>query len=463
MNYNKNASSRDFRSVIGDYDIRGCVGENFGVDQAYMIGLGFGSIVQCKGGKNIAVGYDRRESSVDFKEAYIEGLLDSGANAISLGRTSTAYTTLAYHMIGADASTMITASHNPIRYNGFKFHFKGQNFYGRELLELYDRIKNDVFSSGRGKLSQANYFQEYSHYLLQNINLSSNIPAIWDAGHGVAGDILPYIKKNLPNSHILYRTDENENAKDFDNTKVEFLNHTHKELAEKKDYIAFAFDGDADRMVVIDEKGKVWNGDELLTLFSVLIRCKSNKNETVTTIWDSKSSQMLMKWAKEFDVKPVLSKTGHCYVINAIKQNDAALGGEMSGHYMFQDSSFAVDDGIYSALRLLDMLSYVPYKLCDFASAMPKVWASRLLRVQCKNLEKNQVMEYIKESLSRANTVIEIVHDSIVVNHHNGWWMVRASQTENVISARCEGWNESGFEEVKSFMEVTLSSCGLSF
>ncbi len=456
-----NLPHKDFRHVIGDYDIRGCVGENFGPNQAYLIGLGFGSIVQCRGGKTIAVGYDRRESSIEFYKSYTKGLLDSGANVISLGRTSTAYTTLSYQIIDADASTMITASHNPIQYNGFKFHIKGQNFYGKELIELYDRVKNKAFCSGSGQMKKANFFKEYIHYLFQNITINKNIKAVWDAGHGVAGDIFPYIKDKLPNSHVFCRESTSNSVKDFDNTKIDFLNHTCNELKNQKDCIGFAFDGDADRMVVIDEKGKIWNGDELLSLFSIAEQIKSEK--PIKTVWDSKSSKTLTKWASQFGVKTILSKTGHCYVIEAINKHHCALGGEMSGHYMFCDRFFNVDDGIYSALRLLDLLNNMPYRLCDFANAIPTIWASKPLRIYCKDLDKHKVIDYIKESLLRSNIVIEIVHDSILVNHHNGWWLVRASQTENVISARCEGWNEESFEEVKNFMEVTLSSCGLFF
>ncbi|QEK38393.1 phosphohexomutase domain-containing protein [Candidatus Cytomitobacter primus] len=449
----------NFKHAIGDYDIRGCIGDDFGPDQAYLIGLSFGSIIQCQGLKTVAVGYDRRSSSVEFHEKYIEGLLESGVDVVSLGRVSTAYTALSYKFLEIDASTMITASHNPIKYNGFKFYIKGRNFYGQDLIGLYDRIKNNTFSKGKGKRSYQNFMTEYSHYIFQNMDIE-NTNVIWDAGHGVAGDMLNHLRKYLPSSHILFRTEENAQVKDFDNTKIDFLNHTCKALRNKENYIAFAFDGDADRMVVVDENQKIWSGDELLSLFSIIARITQNRE--ITTVWDSKSSKALMSWAEKFGINTVLSKTGHCYVINAIRKNNAELGGEISGHYMFRDSFFCADDGIYSALRLLQIMKCIPYRLCDIRNIIPKIWTSKPLRINCGDLNKYDVMEFIKESLSRSNIVTEKVHDSILINHHNGWWLVRASQTENVISARCEGWNEESYEEVKNFMEVTLSACGLS-
>lgn len=449
---------KDFKSTFGDYDIRGQVSENFSENHAYLIGRAFASVAQCKGVNTIAVGYDRRNSSVQFNEAYIKGLLDSGSNVIDLGRMSTAYTSLSYNFTNADASTMITASHNPSNYNGFKFHLKGKNFFCQQLLEVYDRIVSSSFQEGSGKYHKENFINEYLHFLFNQLSIH-DVKAIWDAGHGAAGDILPHIKRQLPEHNIFLREDVDEHASGFDNTKPEFIKSTCEVLKNNPDYIAFVFDGDADRLVVIDEDQHVWSGDELLTIFSLFT--KINSDSQITTIWDSKASKTLTKFVSEFDINTILSKTGHCYVIDAIKKNHAKLGGEISGHYMFNDDFFCVDDAIYGALKIMHILQHLPYKLCDLKKIIPTVWASKPFRIHCRDMNKYDVMEHIKTSLIMQNKMIEIVHDSIIINHTNGWWLIRPSQTENVISARCEGWNKESYEEVKDFMEAILSSCGL--
>ncbi|USO00751.1 MAG: hypothetical protein H6845_00230 [Alphaproteobacteria bacterium] len=449
----------NFKCTFGDYDIRGVVGDSFSVEYAYLIGKAFGSTIQCKHAKTVAVGYDRRQSSVDFQKAYIQGLLDSGANVIDLGRVSTAYTSLSYRFINADAATMITASHNPPKYNGFKFYLRGNNFFGDSLIELYDRISSGSFFEGEGSYSKASFMNEYVHFLFKNLNVSRN-KAIWDAGHGIAGDILPHIAKFLPTDHIFYRTEVSNNVDCFDNTKSEFLQQTCAFLKKHPGYIAFSFDGDADRMVVTDESGNVWTGDEIIFLFSSFIAFERNRQ--ICSVWDSKSSKTLIKYAEQLGVKSILSKTGHCYVVDAIKKNNAAFGGEISGHYMFNDKFFCVDDGIYAALRILDVLEYSSYTLAQMKELIPEVWTSKLFRINCNNLDKYEVMGHIKDSLIRDNKMVELIHDSLVINHPNGWWLVRPSQTENAISARCEGWTQSSYEEVRDFMEAIITSCGLS-
>ncbi|WP_187440075.1 hypothetical protein [Candidatus Nesciobacter abundans] len=446
------------RNVIGDYDIRGKVGIDFSAEHAYQVGLAFGSIVQQQEGKTVSVGQDRRKTSPMFSSMLIKGLLDSGANVIDLGKTTTPYVSSSYNFIDCDASISVTASHNPAHYNGFKFSLFGNSFFGDDLQKMYERIVNKSFRSGSGKLTKRSFVDNYINYIKRNFNISEKSKVIWDCGHGAAGEFIELAVKDLKGEHKIIRS-EPKDVPDYDNSKISFLEKTKEELDKNPGFIAFTFDGDADRLVIVDEKKEVWTGDEVLCFLSLVKRIKSGQK--ISTVWTSKSSKKITDWLKEFEIESFFSKVGHCYLTNAMNKNLSSIGGEISGHYIFRDNFFTIDDGIFTALRFLDCMSIFPYKLNQIKSIFPKVWVSPSLRIKCGTLKKKEIMEYVENILVISDHSFELKDDSIIVNHPMGWWLIRPSQTENVVSLRCEGWNENGYMEVKNFMETTLANIGL--
>jgi phosphomannomutase len=331
---------------------------------------------------------------------------------------------------------MITGSHNPKHHNGFKFVFNNMPFYGDDLIKLSEKAKGFSFKRNRGKKFKQCFKDEYINRIFKGINLKNKHRIAWDAGNGVAGELMSKIAKKINNQNFLL----------FENVDGNFPNH-HPDpsnpknlkdcinliIQEKLD-LGIAFDGDGDRIGVIDDKGRVLSGDQLLLLFSYEIL---KKKKGAKIIGDVKCSQILFDEIKKKFGIPIMSQTGHSHVKVNIKKNKADLAGEMSGHIFFNLNYYGFDDALYSSVKLVELLDKQSKKLSEIVDQFPKAFNTPEIRLECNDLKKFEIINKVTSNQKRKNQeVIDI--DGIRVSSENGWWLLRASNTQAELVLRCE-------------------------
>lgn len=429
------------RAYTHKYDIRGSISSRFGPNEAYKVGRGFASIIAKKKLVNsVAVGFDIRESSIDMANNLIRGLMESGIDVIEIGRCTTPmarFANIAYNVAG---SIMVTASHNNLWDNGFKFVLNRRPFYDQSLQELCDIIEREDFVDGSGSLIPVQLKELYKESLLKKITISDKIRTIWIARNEVIAYLLEDILQSVPGHHII-----DSNLKD-----VKYFKHD----------IVFDFDTDADRMHMLDHIGNHWHGDETLAVFAIALKRKVNKPNVV---FDLKSSRVLMKWLESIGIQCHSSRMGSCFIDQKMRDLNADLGGETSGHFLFRDHNELSDDGIYSALRMLHCLSDMSLNLQEVRSIMPTLYISKSMKIKCGENNKNDLFNSLLSHAKQQNLVIdENAEGAIIIRQTEGWYIIRISETENALSVRCEGYNKNGLNMIQDKIEDSLSMVGLS-
>jgi phosphomannomutase len=448
--------------IFREYDIRGTYDQTLFSEDAYSIGKAFGTFLKneiSKENPKVCVGFDGRLSSPSLEPRLIEGLKDSGVYVLRVGQGPSPM--LYYSVIDqqADAGVMVTGSHNPKQDNGFKFMVNKMAFYGSAVQKLLDIIISRTFKSGIGQISSLDYADKYTQNLLDKCPLEGKLKVVWDPGHGATTDIVTELSKHLKGEHIVIHghMDGNFPAHHPDPTVAENLISLQKKVAEEKADIGVAFDGDGDRIGVVDHEGNILWGDQILMLLGEDVLKKS---PGATIITDIKASQVLFKRMKELGGNPLLWKTGHSLIKAKMKETGALLAGEMSGHIFMADEYYGFDDAVYSALRLIRFIESSDMSLSQMRKNMPTVFNTPEIRLNCSDNQKFHVVEHLKKYLQK-NNHFYIDIDGVRFENALGWWLVRASNTQAKLVIRLESTTEEGLNTLIAHLVDILENLSL--
>ncbi|OZB40812.1 MAG: phosphomannomutase [Acidiphilium sp. 34-60-192] len=430
-------------SVLREYDIRGIVGETLHRADAFAIGRCFGSLIARGGGHRVAVGRDGRLSSPDLSAALIEGLMASGMQVLDIGCGPTPMLYFAATTENMDGAVMVTGSHNPANYNGFKM------------------MRGKVVAHTTGSCVRRDVSEAYVARVAQDWQGgAARLKIVWDPGNGSAGDVLADLVKRLPGEHLIINgtIDGRFPAHHPDPTVPRNLEQLIATVRKREADIGIAFDGDADRIGLVDDTGEILFGDQFLIL---LARDVLARHPGATIIADVKASQTLFDEVKAAGGVPLMWKTGHSLIKAKMAETGAPLAGEMSGHIFFADHWYGFDDALYAAVRVLNALIASGASLSAFRRGLPKVLNTPELRFDCVEDRKFAVVEEVASRL-RADGAVVTETDGVRVNTEDGWWLLRASNTQAVLVARAEAHSPEGLQRLKSVLATQLAASGLA-
>jgi phosphomannomutase len=452
-------SHRFHPTSLREYDIRGIVGRTLGPDDAYAIGRGFGSLVRNAGGGKVAVGRDGRESSPLLEDAVVRGLNESGVDAIRVGLGPTPMLYYAEAVLDVGGGIMITGSHNPPDYNGFKMVLGHRAFFGEDIQRLGRMAAAGDWREGKGSVGDLDMIDAYVDRLLQGFD-GGSFRIGWDAGNGAAGPALEKLAAKLPGEHHLLYTEVDSRFPNHHPDPTEEAN-----LADLKALVAakgldfgIAFDGDGDRIGAIDGEGRVVWGDQLLAILAEPVLAEVPGS---TIIADVKASQALYDRIAILGGTPLMWKTGHSLIKSKMKETGAPLAGEMSGHIFFAHDYYGYDDALYAAVRLIRAVTRLGGSLTALKSAMPAVINTPELRFQVDESRKFAVVEEVLERLAAAGADVNRT-DGARVNTPDGWWLLRASNTQDVLVARAEAKDDDGLGRLLAQIDAQLALSGVA-
>ncbi len=439
------------QNIFREYDIRGIVGEQLTDETVAILGKAIGTFFRQNGARRITVGYDARISSPRFCEFLTRGFNETGCDAILIGRVPTP---VLYHAVftrETDGGVMITGSHNPPGHNGFKICLGKQTLFGSQIQEIKRIALSGEFSKGTGKISRAEVLADYEKDISSKISLGERkLKAVVDGGNGMGGVTAVPIYEKLGVELIKLFTEPDSNFPNHhpDPTVSENLQDTIAAVKGTNADLGIAFDGDGDRIGVIDENGRIIWGDELMILLSREIL---KENAGATIIAEVKCSQNLFDDIAAHGGHPIMWKAGHSLIKAKMKETHAALAGEMSGHIFFADRFYGFDDATYAGARLLEILSKTDKKLSELLADLPETFSTPELRVECTEEQKFAVVERIAREFERTNEVITI--DGARILFENGWGLVRASNTQAILVLRFEADSEENLAKIRAAVE----------
>jgi phosphomannomutase len=456
-----NFSHRFDPTTLREYDIRGTVGRTLSDADAFAIGRCFGTLVSRRGGHTVAVGYDGRLSSPALEAALVDGLMRSGMEAIRIGRGPTPMLYYTGTKQATDGAVMVTGSHNPPEYNGFKMVLGGKPFFGTDIRDLGAMAAaGDLVAETQGSDRRIDIAQEYVARLLADWDGGDRmLKVVWDNGNGAAGEVLERLVAGLPGEHVVLNgaIDGNFPAHHPDPTVPKNLEQLIVEVAARRADIGIALDGDADRIGLIDDKGRILFGDQLLV---ILARDVLHARPGATIIADVKASQVLFDEVARAGGDPLMWKTGHSLIKAKMAETGAPLAGEMSGHIFFADHWYGFDDALYAAVRTLGVLARMDVKLSEVRDALPQVTNTPEIRFDCDDTRKFAVIEEVAARLRTEGAKVSET-DGVRVLTDDGWWLLRASNTQAVLVARAEAGTEPGLERLKHALVRQLEQSGL--
>jgi len=438
-------------TLFREYDIRGLVDKDLTEEAVFLIGLALGTQVRAAGGKNVVVGRDCRLSGERFNRQLVKALLSTGCDVIDLGVVPTPLVYFAAHTLpGVDGSCQITGSHNPPEYNGLKLGLGKSTYHGEEIQELRRVIEKGAFAAGVGSLRSHDIVTPYRAYVKENLALGKRkLKVVIDAGNGTGGvvavplfqslglDVVPlFIEMDgrFPNHHA-------------DPTVEENLEHLKAKVREVKADIGIAYDGDADRVGAVDEKGNVLWGDQLMILFS---RALLAENPGAAIVGEVKCSFTLYDDIAAKGGRPIMWKAGHSLIKAKMKEEKALLAGEMSGHIFFGHRWFGFDDGVYSSGRLLELLSRTDAPMSTLLADVPKTFSTPELRVDCPDDKKFELVRRAQEWFAKRYEAVTV--DGVRVVFPDGWGLVRASNTQPILVLRFEATTEARLVEIEALV-----------
>ncbi len=447
-------------SILREYDIRGVVGETLFPEDARVLGQVFGTLVQEQGGSRVCVGYDGRISSPDMEAALVEGLAATGLTVERVGRGPSPMLYFATVDGQADAGIMVTGSHNPPTHNGFKMMLGRKPFYGDAIKDLGRRAAEGVAVDGDGETKESPALDCYVTRVLEDFTPGRDVTAVWDPGNGAAGEAVAAAITKLPGRHRVINGDIDGMFPNHhpDPTIPENLTQLREAVADESAEVGFAFDGDGDRIGVIDGDGNILWGDQILMVLAedVLAKCPG-----APIIADVKASQTLFDEVERMGGQAVMAKTGHSLIKAKMTELSAPLAGEMSGHIFFADTYYGFDDALYAALRFYTILCASDEKLTARYARMPKAINTPELRFDCPDERKFTVIDEVKARLQADGADVNDV-DGVRVSQDGGWWLLRASNTQPVLVARCEAPSEDALRSLRASLSAQLEASGLS-
>lgn len=445
--------------ALREYDIRGIVGKTLGEADAYAIGRTFGTIVRRDGGKCVAVGYDGRLSSPMLEAALLKGLTESGIDIVRVGLGPTPMLYYAESVLdGVDGGIQITGSHNPADYNGFKMVLRHGPFYGEDIQKLGRMAAAADWESGAGAITECDIEDAYVARLARDYP-GRAFRIGWDAGNGAAGRVIEKLTRLLPGEHHLLFTEIDGRFPNHhpDPTVEENLADLKALVSEKSLDFGVAFDGDGDRIGAIDGQGRVIWGDQIL---SILAESVLQQEPGATIIADVKASQALYDRIAELGGKPLMWKTGHSLIKVKMKETDSPLAGEMSGHIFYRHGWYGFDDAQYVAVRFMQAIAEQGGSLSAIKDAMPNMINTPELRFQVDESRKFAVVDEVLARLEAEGATVNRT-DGARVNTPDGWWLLRASNTQDVLVARAEAQDQAGLDRLMAQIDAQLAASGL--
>jgi phosphomannomutase/phosphoglucomutase len=448
------------KSIFKAYDIRGIVNEDLTIETVVLIGKAIGSESIERGERGIVVGRDGRTSGPDLMNALVEGIKSTGCHVVKIGMIPTPVLYYATYSKGASSGVMITGSHNPPNYNGFKMMIAGETLSGERILNLYERINNQNFHQGQGTSTTIDIQEDYLNRVTSDISIKRPLKIVVDCGNGVAGHLAPklfealgcevvklfcHIDGNFPNHHP-------------DPSKLENLNDLIAEIKAEKADLGLAFDGDGDRLGVIDEKGNVIWADRQMILFS---RDVIHRNPGAKIVFDVKCSSLLSKDISNQGGRPILSRTGHSFIKAKIKEESALLGGEMSGHIFFKERWYGFDDALYAGARLLEILSSRNESCSEIFSELPDSFNTPEINIHFdKQGDQFDAMEKLKKTANFNEGVLTTI-DGIRLDYEDCWGLVRPSNTTPCLVLRFEAETEVSLKRIREEFREWLERTGI--
>ena len=443
------------RTIFRQYDIRGVVDVDLNHEVVRTLGRGIGTMLKSQGRKRITVGWDARLTGPAYRDAMTEGLISTGMDVIHLGMCTTPGFYFSIHHLQVDGGVMITGSHNPPEFNGFKVNAGPESVYGEGIQDIYRIIEKGDFARGEGKIKEYMIIPDYIDYLKNAVSIDRLLRVALDAGNGTAGLVAPEVFRHLGCTvfELFSEPDGNFPNHHPDPTIPEFVETLKENVLDKHLDFGVAYDGDSDRIGVIDNEGRIIWGDELMVIFS---RDILRKNPGATIIGEVKSSQRLYDDIAANGGYPIMWKTGHSLIKSKMREEGALLAGEMSGHIFFNDRYFGYDDAIYASLRLAEIVSSGDKPLSEYLSDLPLSFSTPEIRFDCPEEKKFPVVaeavKYFKEAGYDVNDI-----DGVRLNMEDGWGLLRASNTQPVLVMRFEAQSEARLQEIKSLVEGKLN------
>ncbi len=445
---------------LREYDIRGIVGQTLFTADATAIGRGFATVVRRAGGTRVAVGYDGRTTSPEMERALIEGLTAAGVDVVRVGMGPTPMLYYAEAVLEVDGGIQITGSHNPAEYNGFKMVLQHRPFFGDDIQRLGRMAEAGDWDEAEtpGSVTDADIMDDYVARLMLGFD-GGAYRIGWDAGNGAAGPVIEKLVKLLPGEHHLLYTEVDGRFPNHhpDPTEEKNLADLKRLVADKGLDFGVAFDGDGDRIGAIDGTGRVIWGDQLL---AILAEPVLKELPGATIIADVKASQALYDRIAELGGEPVMWKTGHSLIKTKMKETGAPLAGEMSGHIFFAHEFYGFDDAQYAAVRLIRAVHMIGRSMTEIRGAMPAMVNTPEMRFQVDESRKFAVIDEVLDRLEASGAEVNRT-DGARVNTADGWWLLRASNTQDVLVARAEARDQAGLDRLLAQIDAQLALSGL--
>ena len=440
--------------MFREYDIRGIAGKDMTQDDVLLIGKGVGTFLVQNGRSRLNVGRDCRLTSDAYSEKVIEGLISTGCDVTDIGVCPTPVFYYSIKHLNKEGGVMVTASHNPGEYNGFKLCIDLDSIHGEDIQKILGIINEKSFAQGEGTRNKTDVIPSYINFVENNIKLSKPLKVGVDAGNGTAGVVAVPIIKNLGcEVHDIYcdmdGTFPNHEA---DPTVIKNMQDLIALVKEKQLDLGIGYDGDGDRIGVVDEKGNIVYGDRLMIIFSREIL---SRKPGATFISEVKCSKTMYDDIEKNGGRAIMYKTGHSLIKKKMKEEKAELAGEMSGHMFFADRYFGYDDATYASCRLLEILSNTNKTLSELFADVPKTFSTPEIRVECADNIKFTVVEKVTQYFKQRYKVIDI--DGVRVLFDDGWGLVRASNTQPALVLRFEAMSKDRLNEIKELVETTLA------
>ncbi len=439
--------------IFREYDIRGVAGRDILDEDVVNIGKAYGSLLKNQNRNNISVGRDCRLTSQKFAQLFIDGIISTGCNVIDIGTCPTPVLYFSIQHLNLGGGAMVTASHNPPEYNGFKLLSGTDSIHSQGLQDIRIIIENQEFVQGKGKVSKKDVITPYKEYIVNNINIKHPIKIGIDSGNGTGGiTALPVLKDLGCEVYDIYcDMDGRFPNHEADPTQKKNMLDLIELVKEKNLDLGVGYDGDADRIGVVDKNGELIYGDQLMVVYAREIL---ERDPGATFISEVKCSMVMYDDIKKHGGNAIMWKTGHSLIKKKMKEENAALAGEMSGHMFFKDRYLGFDDALYATCRLLEIMADTGLGVDELIQDLPKTFTTPELRVECPDEIKFKAVDKIVAHFKAKQNIIDI--DGLRALYDDGWGLVRASNTQPALVLRFEALSEKRLHEIQNEIESVL-------
>ena len=448
-------------SIFKAYDIRGIVETELTPEIVKLIGRAVGSESIEKGERGVVVGRDGRLTGPELSEALISGLIESGCHVVNIGMVPSPVVYFATHTKAATSGVMITGSHNPAEYNGLKIMIAGETLSAEKIQSLYTRILENDFKTGSGTSTSINIDQDYINTIKSDINLEKELNIVIDCGNGVAGNIAPQLFEALgvKLSKLFCLVDGRFPNHHPDPSKPKNLEDLIQEVIETKSDLGLAFDGDGDRLGLIDNKGKIIWADQQMMLYAKDVL---SRNKGAKIIFDVKCTSLLPKVISDNGGEPIMSRTGHSFIKKKLKETNAALAGEMSGHIFFKERWYGFDDALYTAARLLEIVSKSNKSCSELFDEFPVNLSTPEININFdKHGQQFEAMDSLSSHIDFPGANINTI-DGVRVDYEDCWGLVRPSNTTPCLVLRFEAKDNTALIDIQEKFKKWFESCDIS-